>query len=41
MGPALAGRLNVERFRFQKAPLEAMLPPSLRKSVADLPLEAG
>jgi len=38
MGPALAGRLNVERFRFQKAPLEAMLPPSLRKSVADLPL---
>ncbi len=38
MAPSLAGRLNVDRFRFQKGPLEAMLPPSLRKSLEGLPL---
>ncbi len=38
LGAAPVGKLNIDRFRFRKAPLEAMLPPSLRKSLAGLPL---
>ncbi len=38
LGAAPAGRLNIDRFRFRKAPLAAMLPPSLRKSLEGLPL---
>ncbi|HSV96737.1 MAG TPA: hypothetical protein VLM75_07365 [Spirochaetota bacterium] len=38
LGAAPAGKLNVDRFRFRKAPLMAMLPASLRKSLDGLPL---
>ncbi len=38
LGAAPAGRLNVARLRFRKAPLSAMLPEPLRKSLERLPL---